>query len=57
MRIWGNKEKFFAQLRSVSLKQLGDNLCQLAATDYAIKTGRTKPQVAIEQMVLKLAGS
>lgn len=56
MRIWGNKEKFFAQLRSVSLKQLGDNLCQLAATDYAIKTGRTKPQVAIEQLVLRLAG-
>ncbi len=56
MRIWGNREKFFAQLRSVSLKQLGDNLCQLAATDYAIKTGRTKPQVAIEQLVLRLAG-
>jgi len=55
LRIWGNKDSFFAQLRKMSLKQVGDGIEQLAGIDYAIKTGRTKPQVAIEQLVLKLA--
>jgi len=55
LRIWGNKDSFFAQLRKMTLKQIGDNLQQLAATDYAIKTGRTKAEVAVEQLVLKLA--
>jgi DNA polymerase-3 subunit delta len=54
LRIWGNKDSFFAQLRKMTLKQIGENLQQLAATDYAIKTGRTKPEVAVEQLVLKL---
>lgn len=58
LRIWGNKDAFFSRLRKVSLKQLGGNLQQLAAIDFAIKTGRTKPQVAIERLVCKLvAGS
>ncbi len=55
LRIWGNRDSFFAQLRKMTLKQVGENLQQLAATDYAIKTGRTKARVAIEQLVLKLA--
>ena len=55
LRIWSNKDSFFLQVRKLSLKQLGDNLQQLANIDYAIKTGRTKAQVAIEQTVLKLA--
>ncbi len=54
LRIWSNKDSFFAQLRKMTLKQIGDNLQQLAATDYAIKTGRTKAEVAVEQLVLKL---
>lgn len=54
LRIWGNKDDFFAQLRKMSLKQLGANLQQLAATDYAIKTGRAKATVAAEQLVLRL---
>lgn len=53
--IWGNKEAFFAQLKKMSLQQIGTNLQQLAAIDYAIKTGRTKTQVAAEQLVLKLS--
>ena len=53
--IWGNRDGFFAQLRKMTLKQVGDSLEQLAATDFAIKTGRTKAQVAIEQLVLTLA--
>jgi len=55
LRIWGNKDAFFAQLRKMSLKQIGAILQQLAATDYAIKTGRTKAEVAVEQLVLRLA--
>jgi len=56
LRIWGDKEKdFFAQLRKMSLKQIGSILQQLAATDYAIKTGRAKAEVAAERLVLRLA--
>jgi DNA polymerase-3 subunit delta len=54
LRIWGNKEGFFAQLRRMSLRQIGDTLQQLAQIDYAIKTGQTKAQVAIEKLVLEL---
>jgi len=54
-RIWSHRDKFFAQLRQMSLKQIGGYLQQLAETDYAIKTGRTKAKVAMEQLVLKLA--
>ena len=55
LRIWGNVDGFFTQLRKMSLKQIGDSIQQLAEIDYAIKTGRTKPQVAIERLVLKLS--
>jgi DNA polymerase III delta subunit len=55
LRIWGNRESFFTQLQKMSLKQVGANLQQLAAVDYAIKTGRTKAEVAVEQLVLTLA--
>ncbi|MFB0554840.1 MAG: DNA polymerase III subunit delta [Phycisphaerae bacterium] len=56
-RIWSNRDRFFAQLRQMSLKQIGEYLQQLAETDYAIKTGQTKAKVAMEQLVLKLATS
>ena len=54
LRIWGNKDGFFAQLRGMSLKQIGTCLQHLAETDYAVKTGRTKAPVAMEQFVLQL---
>ena len=54
LRIWGNKEGFFAQLRRMSLQQIGDTLQQLAQIDYAIKTGQSKAQVEIEKLALKL---
>ncbi len=57
LRIWSNKDSFFAQLKKMSLKQIGSLLSQLAETDYAIKTGRTTPQIAIEMLVLKLASA
>jgi DNA polymerase-3 subunit delta len=56
LNIWGNRDDFFTQLRKMSLKQIGDILQRLAATDYAIKTGRVKAEAATEQLVLGLAG-
>lgn len=55
LRIWSGQDSFFSQLRKMSLKQLGENLQRLAEMDYAIKTGRTKADVAAEQLVLRLA--
>ena len=55
LRIWGNKDGFFAQLRGMTLRQIGTYLQHLGETDYAIKTGRTKARVAMEQFVLQLA--
>ena len=57
LRIWGDTNGFFAQLRQRSLKQIGQYLQQLAETDYAIKTGRAKAKVAMEQLVLRLIAS
>jgi len=54
LRLWSNKEKFFPQLRRISLKQIGDSLSALASIDYAIKTGGTKPKIAMEKFVYKL---
>jgi DNA polymerase-3 subunit delta len=56
LRIWHNKDRFFAQLRRTSLEQLAGYIEQLAAIDHAVKTGQAKTQVAMEQLVLKLAG-
>jgi DNA polymerase-3 subunit delta len=56
LNIWSNKDGFFAQLRKMSLKQIGSILQQLAETDYAIKTGQAKAETATEQLVLRLAG-
>lgn len=55
LRIWGNREGFFANVRKLTLEQIGESLMQLAEIDYAIKTGGAKPEVAAEQLVLKLA--
>jgi len=55
LQIWSNRDKFFEQLKRISLKQIGGYLQRLAETDYAIKTGRTQAPVAMEQMVLSLA--
>ncbi len=55
LRIWGKTDSFFAQLRQMSLKQIGQYLQQLAETDYEIKTGRAKAKVAMEQLVLQLS--
>ena len=54
LRIWGNKDGFFSQVRGMSLDQIGSILQQLATIDFKIKTGQTKAEVAIEQLVLSL---
>jgi DNA polymerase-3 subunit delta len=55
LRIWNNKESLFAQLKRLSLKQIGDQIQRLAETDYAIKRGQAQPRIAIEQFILQLA--
>jgi DNA polymerase-3 subunit delta len=55
--IRGNKAAFFAQLRKTSLQQIGSTIHQLAEIDYAIKTGRANPRVAVEKLVIKLAAA
>ena len=57
LRIWGDTDGLFAQLRRLSLKQIGHYLRQLAETDYAIKTGRANAKVVMEQLVLRLCVS
>ena len=54
-RLWSYRDKFFAGLQKMSLKQIGGCLQRLAETDYAIKTGRSKTNVAMEQFVLNLS--
>jgi DNA polymerase-3 subunit delta len=56
VRVWRDKDRFFAQLRRTSLEQLGGYIEQLAGIDHAVKTGQAKTQVAMEQLVLRLAG-
>ncbi|MHC4071078.1 MAG: DNA polymerase III subunit delta [Planctomycetota bacterium] len=55
LRIWGDQDGFFAQVRQMSLEQIGRYIRQLAETDYEIKTGRAKAPVAMEQLVLRMA--
>ena len=55
LRIFSNKDRFFAQLQRMSLAQIAAILDELAGIDYATKTGQTQAPVAIEQLVLRLA--
>jgi DNA polymerase III delta subunit len=55
LRIFYNKDRFFAQLQRMTLSQIAGVLEELAAVDYATKTGQAQPAIAIEQLVLRLA--
>jgi DNA polymerase-3 subunit delta len=57
LHIWSNKDRFFAQLQRTTLSQIGAVLEELAAIDYATKTGQSQTPIAIEQLVLKLAAT
>jgi len=55
LKIWGNREQFFRQVRAMPLEKIGGTLGRLADIDYAIKTGRRRARTAIEELVLELA--
>jgi len=57
LKIWSNKDRFFAQLQRISLSQIATFLEELAAIDHATKTGQGHAPVLIEQLVLRLAGA
>jgi DNA polymerase-3 subunit delta len=57
LRIWSNKDRFFAQLQRISLVQIAAFLEELAAIDHATKTGQGQAPVLIEQLVLRLANT
>jgi DNA polymerase-3 subunit delta len=57
LRVGFNRNQFFAQLQRMPLSRIAAFLEDLAAIDYATKTGQAQAPVAIEQLVLKLAGS
>ncbi|HON92988.1 MAG TPA: DNA polymerase III subunit delta [Sedimentisphaerales bacterium] len=57
LRIFYNKDRFFAQLQRMTLSQIAGVLEELAAVDHATKTGQTQSAIAIEQLVLKLASA
>jgi len=56
LRIWYNKDRFFAQLQRTTLSQIATFLEELATVDHATKTGQAQAAVAVEQLVLRLAG-
>lgn len=55
LRIWHGKEAFMAQLKKLTLGQIGRLITELARIDFAVKTGRVNPKTAAEQLVLRLA--
>ena len=52
LRIWGKTDQFYGQVRGVSLEQISRIIQQLAEIDYQTKTGQTRADVAIEQLIL-----
>ena len=55
LKIWRDKDGFFRQINRMSLVQIASAIQQLAHIDHAVKTGRQQIEIAIEQLVLKLA--
>jgi len=53
---WKGQETFMAQAQRLTLEQISLLLQRLAEIDFQIKTGRTRAEVAVERMVLGLAG-
>ncbi len=54
LRIFGDRDAFFRQVRKVSLEWIGAILSELARIDHAVKTGAMTGKVAIEQLVFKV---
>lgn len=49
---WKDKAEFFSLVQRLSAQQITVALKQLAMIDYKIKTGKTRPDVAIERLIL-----
>lgn len=55
LNLWDSiAERFFAQVRSVSLEQLGGILGRLGEMDFMIKTGQTSAPSAVERLVVQV---
>jgi DNA polymerase-3 subunit delta len=52
--LWHNVDGFLAQAKRLSLEKVGGFLEELAELDYAVKTGRSKVDEAMENLVLRL---
>jgi DNA polymerase-3 subunit delta len=55
LRIWGDRDSFFAQLRKWQLSTIASIIEALARIDYESKTGRSRTAVEIEQLVMKVS--
>jgi DNA polymerase-3 subunit delta len=55
--VWEKTQgRFFEQVKSFSLKQLGGILAQLGEIDYLMKTGKTTAPAAMERLLVELGG-
>jgi DNA polymerase III delta subunit len=55
LRIFGDRQTFFARLRKMDLLQIGSLLELLGLIDYQVKTGQATIEVEMEKFILKLA--
>ena len=51
---WKTKDAFMTQVQRLTLEQIAGVLQKLAEIDYQVKTGQTRAEVAIEQLVLTM---
>jgi len=57
LQIWRDRNSYIVQLNKMTLEQIGSILQELAAIDYALKTGQAKAEVAMEQLIIKITTS
>lgn len=55
LRIFGNRNSYFSQLRKWHLRDISKVIQALARIDYQSKTGQTNVPTAIEMLVLKIS--
>ena len=51
---WRGRDTFMAQVQRLTLEQISGLIQRLAEIDFQIKTGQTRAEVAIEQLVLSM---
>ncbi|MFI4912295.1 MAG: DNA polymerase III subunit delta [Sedimentisphaeraceae bacterium JB056] len=55
LRIWGDKDSFFTQLRKWQLTTIASIIEALARIDFESKTGQCRTNVEIEQLIMKVS--